>query len=187
MRIPTKAIKSTFPAHTWQENHSFQEIQIPPWETTVPGGPPGALHIWVPGWQSKEDPWSTKVFYMLKSFCLQWCLGSRMPPEPKQKWSRWRAALWVTSGRGRGCAILLRLERVTRTQQCSHGDTHNFCCHPALPQHYHKVSRWAKCYLLSKQNIVPPLGREGIAFRHFLQCKSRSKKQNKKGRKWLST
>lgn len=56
MRTPTKAIKSTFPAHTWQENLSFQEIQIQPWETAVPGGPPGALHTWVPGAQPKEDP-----------------------------------------------------------------------------------------------------------------------------------
>lgn len=79
MRIPTKAIKSTFPAHTWQENHSFQEIQIPPWETAVPGGPPGALHIWVPGWQSKEDPWSTKDFTCLNPFV---CNGAWVPGCP---------------------------------------------------------------------------------------------------------
>lgn len=71
MRTLTKAIKGLiiFPAHTWQENHSSQEIQIQPWETSVPGAPAGALHTWVPGSKSEEDPRHQSA-YMPKSFRL---------------------------------------------------------------------------------------------------------------------
>lgn len=119
---------------------------------------------------------------MLTSFCSQWCLGSRMPPEPKQKWFRWIAALWVTWGSGRGCAILLRLESVTWSTALPLW--HELLLPPSPPTAppQNKQMRKVPSSIQARQSIVPPLGREGIVLRYCLQCKGRIKKQNKKGR-----
>lgn len=89
MRTPRRAIKQTFPTHTWQENRAhFRQIQTQSWDTPAapPGKPRGALHTCVPGTQFEEDPRFTKAFTCLNP-CFQWSSGYRMPSEPNQSGS----------------------------------------------------------------------------------------------------
>lgn len=98
-------------------------------------------------------PMIHQSFYMLKSFCFQWRLGSRIPlslngsDAGEQTLCGW---LWAVAGAVPPCSGC----REPPEPQCSHGDMHSYRCHPALPQQHHKMSRGAKCCLLFKHSKV---------------------------------
>lgn len=173
MRTPRRATKPTSPAPTWQENCAhFRQIQMQVWDLQedLLAHPCTRRPIW-------RRPKIHQGFYMLKFFCFQWSLGSRMPSKPKSKWFRWAAALRVTAGNCRGCATLLVPESHHKPKW-SHGDTHNLLLPPSPPA---TVSQKQMGKLVSsieiKQSPRLPLGMKGIVLRWFLQCRDRIKEE----------
>lgn len=111
-------------------------------------------------------------FYTLKSFCFQWSLSTRMPSKAKSKWFN------------RACPK----ERVTTNHSAPTVTCTTYCCHPPLPQQYHKISRWANCYLLCKQNedqFFLQVCKE-LFWDAFYNVGEELKKKNKK-EEWLPT